>query len=165
MSTKDPHNEPDFWADNFISILGVMARHWVFVLIGVAGLILVFCYSGPYFNLVHSYCGNLTASFACYFLVRSIITLSVALTRRFVNHRTILLVSSLIALLVVELFEWTDGFFAVMTNVYDPLDYGVNGLGVALAVVVDIFASYILKGRERRILKSLQDYQNDPNAT
>ena len=130
---------------NSLRLLGILALYGFFFLVGVAGLLLVFWYSGPYFILVHSYGGNLTASFACYFLSKSIVTLSAAITHKFLYHRTNLALSCLITLLVVEIFEVTDGFFAIMTNVYDPLDYGVNALGVAWAVVVDLIASQVLK--------------------
>ena len=56
---------------------------------------------------------------------------------------------AMITLLVAELFEATDGFFGIMTNVYDPLDYLVNAFGVALAVTFDVFAAYILNIQKR----------------
>ena len=142
--TEDPHNGSQLGPNEFFALLGSVVRHFIFFLLGVAGLLMVFWYSGPYFIHVHSYGGNVAASFACYFLVRSIVALIAAVTRRVVGHRTILAGSSLITFLIVELFEATDGFFALMTNVYDPLDYGANALGVACAVVVDIFVSYVL---------------------
>jgi hypothetical protein len=56
----------------------------------------------------------------------------------------------LVTLLVPEVFEATDGFFGLMTNVYDPLDYLVNALGVALAVSADVLAAYVSRWWERR---------------
>ena len=102
--------------------------NYAFFLIGVMGLLLVFWYSGPFFNLVHSYGGNLTACFAFYFLIRP--TAAQVTSSR--------VASALVALLVAGLFEATGGFFGMMTNIYDPWDYLANTLGVALAVVVDI---------------------------
>lgn len=49
---------------------------------------------------------------------------------------------AIIALLIVELFEATNGF-GVMTNTYDRFDFLANALGVALGVAVDLTASRI----------------------
>ena len=43
-----------------------------------------------------------------------------------------------IALLIVELFEITDGF-GIMTNVYDPYDYLANAVGFSLAFFCGCF--------------------------
>ena len=51
-----------------------------------------------------------------------------------------------IALLIVELFELTDGF-GIMTNVYDPLDYLANALGIGLAYGVEAAFDHLLRGR------------------
>jgi hypothetical protein len=118
-----------------------LAFNLFFVLIGVVGLLLVFGYVGPFYILVHSYGGNITASFAFYFVIK------LAVTRQGWKQAT----SVLITILVTELFEVTNGFFGIMTNVYDPLDYLANALGVALAVAVDAFASYVLRVRKHRI--------------
>jgi hypothetical protein len=53
------------------------------------------------------------------------------------------LVTACLALLVVELFEATDGF-GVMTNVYDPVDYLANTLGIALAFSVDLASTHLI---------------------
>lgn len=97
-----------------------------FVLLGVAALVLKRHYSGPFVEIVHSYCGNVSVSFAAYFLVRILIS----------SLRYGGLVTAGIALLAAELFEATNGFF-VMTNVYDPVDFVSNAVGVGLALVVD----------------------------
>jgi hypothetical protein len=131
-----------------------LARNYFFLLLGIAGLLLVYWYSGPLFDLVHSYGGNLSASFAFYFIVRP----TVARVR---SNRA---ASVFIALLVAELFEATNGFFGVMTNVYDPLDYLVNALGVALAVAVDVFAAYVSRSRDRRIRVVDRDAPHQANA-
>jgi len=115
-------------------------HNYVFLALGVAGLLLVFGYSGPFFDLVHSYGGNLTASFAFYFIVAPAVA----------RVRESRMASGLIALLVAEAFEATDGFFGVMTNVYDPLDYVANALGVGLALLVDVVAAHVARTWEPR---------------
>ena len=102
------------------------ARNVFFVLLGVAALVLKKHYSGPFVEIIHSYGGNVSASFAVYFVIR-ILTSSLRYGR---------LVTAGIALLVVELFEATNGF-GVMTNVYDPVDFVANVVGVGLALVLD----------------------------
>ena len=106
------------------------ARNVFFVLLGVAALVLKRHYSGPFVEIVHSYAGNIAASFAVYFVVR--ISTS--------GWRYGRLVAAGIALLVVELFEAADGF-GVMTNVYDPVDFLANAEGVVLALVLDALAA------------------------
>jgi hypothetical protein len=97
---------------------------------------------------MHNYGGNLAASFACYFAVRSMVTLSLAFTSAASQVGSNRAASALIALLAAELFEATDGFFGMMTNVYDPLDYLANALGVALAVAADICTAYASSRRK-----------------
>jgi hypothetical protein len=53
-----------------------------------------------------------------------------------------------LALTVVELFEATNGF-GVMTNVYDPVDFAANAVGVALALAVDSVTERIGHRRSR----------------
>jgi hypothetical protein len=103
-----------------------MARNVSFVLLGVAALVLKRHYSGPFVEIIHSYSGNVSASFAVYFVVRILTS----------GWRYGRLVTAGIALLVVELFEATNGF-GVMTNVYDPVDFVANVVGVGLALVLD----------------------------
>jgi hypothetical protein len=47
------------------------------------------------------------------------------------------LITTLIALLIVELFEVLNGF-GVMTNVYDEIDLLVNLLGILFAFSIDL---------------------------
>ena len=117
---------------NFTNLI----RNIAFVLFGVFGLILASKYVGRYYELVHSYAGNITASFAVYFVV------SIG-SNVFRFNR--LIVAGL-ALLVVELFEATNGF-GVMTNTYDPLDFLANAVGVALAVGADVVSTRIMESR------------------
>ena len=121
-----------------------LARLGFFFLLGIAGLVLVSGYSGPFFNLVHSYSGNLTASFAFYFYFRFFFAVRPTVTRLGSSRAA----NALITLLVADLFEATDGFFGILTNVYDPLDYLVNALGVALAVAVDVFGTHVQRQLE-----------------
>jgi hypothetical protein len=101
-------------------------RNVFFALLGVAGLVLKGHYAGPYQQAVHSYGGNIAASFAVYYVVA---LLPVAFRFR-------KLVTAGLALAVVELFEALNGF-GVMTNVYDPVDFAANAVGIALALAVD----------------------------
>lgn len=59
------------------------------------------------------------------------------------RQRLTSIVIALIALLVVESFELTDGF-GIMMNVYDPFDHLANALGVLLAFCVDMVSTRIL---------------------
>lgn len=106
------------------------ARNVLFVLVGVAALLAKGRYSGPFVDIVHDYGGNASASFAAYFIIGIVTS----------NRRHGRLLTAGIALLVVELFEATNGF-GVMANVYDPADFAANGVGVGLALVVDSLAS------------------------
>jgi hypothetical protein len=110
----------------------VKARAIVFVLAGVAGLVLRSRYNGPWRDFVQSYAGNVAVSFAVYFVI-----LPSVLQRRFSR-----LISAVGTLLVVEMFEALHGF-GLMQNTYDPFDFAANAAGVALAVAVDIAASRI----------------------
>jgi hypothetical protein len=102
------------------------ARNVLFVLLGVAGLLAKPHYHGDGADLVHSYVGNLSVSFAIYFNARLV---------PWPPGRALLL-SAACALVAVEAFELTNGF-GVMSNTYDPLDLVANAVGVGLAVAVD----------------------------
>jgi hypothetical protein len=102
------------------------ARNVAFVLLGIAALVLKKHYSGPFVEIIHSYGGNVSASFAVYFVVGIVTS----------DWRYGMLVTAGFALLVVELFEATNGF-GVMTNVYDPVDFVANTVGVGLALGLD----------------------------
>ena len=96
------------------------------VFVGVAGLLLKGSYAGPSMEFVQSYLGNVSVSFSVYF-----VCLNVA--GRWRNGNVL---SALMALAAVNLFEALDGF-RIMTNVYDPWDYLANTIGVTVALVVD----------------------------
>jgi hypothetical protein len=102
------------------------ARTVLFVLLGVVALVLKGSFVEPSAGIVHRWGGNLAVSFACYFLA------SIPPVRT--RHRK--LVAAAGALLAVEAFEATDGF-GVMSNVYDPIDFAANALGVGLALMLD----------------------------
>lgn len=107
-------------------------RNVLLVLCGVAALVLKARYSGPGVELVHSYLGNVSATFAVYFLCAN----AVLLTKPFLPLRLVRAASAASAFAIVALFEATDGF-RVMTNTYDPLDHAANALGITLALLAD----------------------------
>ena len=109
-------------------------RNVFFALLGVAGLVLKGHYSGPYQDAVRSYGGNITASFAVYFIVSNL---------RF-HSKSRRWMTAGVALAVVELFEAGNGF-GVMTNVYDRVDFAANAVGIALALAID----YVTPGDRR----------------
>jgi hypothetical protein len=103
-------------------------------LLGVGLLVAKPWYRGPLGDVVQSYGGNLTASFAVYFIV------SIAASR----HGFSRLAAASAALLAVEAFELTDGF-GVMSNVFDPYDLLANLVGVAAAFAVDLAAARLAR--------------------
>jgi len=111
-------------------------RNTIFVLLGTAGLVLKSWFSGCLPDFVLNYAGNLCASFAVYFIVRL-----ASAKMRF--NRVIIAIT---ALLIVELFEATNGF-GVMSNTYDHLDFLANALGITLAIVVDISTERVLRNQ------------------
>lgn len=104
----------------------VKIRSTVFALLGVAVLVLKPHYAGPLDEVVHAYAGNLCVSFALYFVFTNL-----AFPTRIRN-----LAAALIAFAAVELFEAFDGF-GVTSNTYDPIDFLVNTLGIALGYWLD----------------------------
>jgi len=118
-------------------------RHVIFVMLGVGGLVLKHRYSGPASDLVHSYGGNVAASFAVYFWARLATASFLAAHRARRGERLGRKLSGLLAaglaLLIVQLFEVFDGF-GVMSNVYDRVDFAANTIGIAIAVALDAAA-------------------------
>ena len=130
---RQPSSTP--WTSAPVTVV----RTVFFVLLGVAGLVLKRHYSGPLPDVVHNYGGNVAASFAVYFIMSNMrVPLHFALSglRLHLHPSYGRLLTAAAALLVVELFEVTNGF-GVMTNVYDPMDLVANVGGVALALAVD----------------------------
>ncbi len=119
------------------------ARNVLLVMIGVGGLVLKGRYSGPGQELVHSYGGNVAASFAAYFWAR---LATAPFAARFMADRARRwqrlgpklprLLAAGLALVIVQLFELLDGF-GVMTNVYDRFDLLANTAGIAIAFALD----------------------------
>jgi hypothetical protein len=110
------------------------ARALAGVALGVAALLLKGAYHGEHGVLVASYLGNVSASFAVYFM-------GTILARRPWHSR---LFAAASALLVVEAFELADGF-GVMSNTYDLLDLVANVVGVALALGSDALADCLAR--------------------
>ena len=108
-------------------------RNVLMVLVGVVCLLLKRWYAGFLGNVAISYAGNLSASFAVYFII--------ALAP---IPRPTRVTITVLALLVVEGFELTNGF-GIMTNVYDPFDYLANAIGIGVAVVADAGSARFLQ--------------------
>jgi hypothetical protein len=103
------------------------ARRIVLALLGVAVFLARRSYHGPLAEAVGNWGGNVTVSFALYFVA------AIAASR----HRLGRGAAAAAALLAVETFEVTDGF-AVMANVFDPVDLLANAAGVAAALALDL---------------------------
>lgn len=108
---------------------GQTKRTVLFVLLGVAALVLKPYYHGPLAQVLYSYGGNFAVSFAVYFLAAIVAT----------RLRWGRFAAAASALLIVEAFEVTNGF-GVMSNVYDPVDLVANAAGVGVALTVDLAA-------------------------
>ena len=124
-------------------------RNVLFVLLATVGLIL----KGHYREAVHSYGGNVAASFAVYYVVALL-----PLPSRFGK-----LLTAGLALAVVELFEALNGF-GVMTNVYDQVDLAANAVGIALALAVDIVTSGISRPPSHRGEQTASGMRGRPAA-
>ena len=112
-------------------------RNVLFVLLGVAALVLKPYYHGPLAQLLYSYGGNFAVSFAVYFLA------AIAASRLGRGR----LAAAASALLIVEAFEITNGF-GVMSNVYDPVDLMANAAGVGIALALDFTSRPREKSRQ-----------------
>ena len=101
-------------------------RNVLFILLGVLVLLLKQSYNGPDQEIVKSYSGNLSISFAVYFII-------CFSSDHWKQNK---LITVIISLTIVELFEITNGF-GIMKNVFDIFDLFVNLIGVILALVLD----------------------------
>ncbi len=108
------------------SEIAAKTRNVLFVLLGIAVLLFKQQYTGPLHEVVHDYAGNLSVSFALYFVCTNL-----QFPKRFGK-----LVAALIAFAAVELFEAFDGF-GVTANTYDPIDFLINAIGIALGFWLD----------------------------
>lgn len=104
----------------------------ILVLVGVLALLIKRWLSASLGEMAYCYLGNVSVSFSVYYLV--------LLGARARFNRVVYI---LIALLIVESFELTDGF-GIMSNVYDQNDLMANAIGVAIALVVDVAIGRIL---------------------
>jgi glucan phosphoethanolaminetransferase (alkaline phosphatase superfamily) len=111
-------------------------RNVLFVAIAIVLFLLKGQYSGPYRELVHSYGGNVTVSFALYFVFLKLCMMSPRFGR---------LIAAVAVLACVESFEVMDGF-GFMANVYDPFDLLANAIGVGCALGLD---TILQKSRSR----------------
>jgi hypothetical protein len=109
--------------------LSVRIRAVAMVFLGVAALVSKPWYHGPLRPLVWSYLGNISASYAVYF-VATLTTWHLPRPR---------LVAGIAALAVVESFELLDGF-GITANIYDPWDLLANAVGVGAAWAVAALA-------------------------
>ena len=103
-------------------------------LLGTVGLILKSHLNDDLGFHLWSYGGNVTVSFAVYFVV--------GLLPQIRSYGKLAIAGA--ALLVAETFELADGF-GVMSNVYDPVDLMANLLGVGLAFAVESLAHRFTK--------------------
>jgi len=100
-------------------------RNLLMILVGVICLLLKRWIAKSLGDLAFSYVGNLSASFAVYFLISMLPIRNMTWLK-----------NAIIALLIVESFELTNGF-GIMSNVYDPWDYLANIIGIGIAAGVD----------------------------
>ena len=101
-------------------------RNVLFILLGVLVLLLKQSYNGPDQEIVKSYSGNLSISFAVYFII-------CFSSDHWKQNK---LITAIISLTIVELFEITSGF-GIMKNVFDIFDLFVNLIGVISALLLD----------------------------
>jgi hypothetical protein len=113
-------------------------RNVAMVIIGVVALLSKSWFRESLGSLAYAYIGNLSASFAVFFIV------AIAAAPKL--HRIWI---AAMAIAIVDAFELTDGF-GVMTNVYDPFDYLANGLGVALAFCADLVLARFTQANSSR---------------
>ncbi len=102
------------------------ARNVLCALTGIVVLLLKRHYSGPGKEAVHNYGGNLSVSFALYFVL-----LQLPIPVPFRKPA-----AAGLALAAVEMFEVFNGF-GVTANTYDPLDLIANAIGVVVALALD----------------------------
>lgn len=109
----------------------LVLRNLLFVALAIIPFLLKRQYSGPSQELIHSYVGNVTVSFALYFVFLRLCMMSPRFGR---------LIAAAVVLACVELFEVFDGF-GFMANTYDPIDLLANAAGVGCALGLDMILS------------------------
>ena len=109
-------------------------RNVIFILLGVLLLLIKPHYNGPFLDIVKSYLGNISISFSVYFIISFY-------SRHWKMNK---LITALIALLIVELFEVLNGF-GIMTNVYDNMDLIANPFGILFALSIDLLIKNVFQ--------------------
>ena len=109
-------------------------RNVIFILLGVLLLLIKPHYNGPFLDIVKSYLGNISISFSVYFIISFY-------SRQWKMNK---LITSMIALLIVELFEVLNGF-GFMANVYDNMDLLANLLGILIAFSIDLMIKNVFQ--------------------
>lgn len=125
-------------------------RNIIFILCGVAALLIKPFYSGPNADLVHSYLGNFGVSFAVYFLFANTVLLAKPLLR--LTASQLRNATAALALATVALFEETVGFH-LMSNTYDPLDHAANAAGIVFALIADAITAPLVRRLATRSLR------------
>lgn len=113
-------------------------RNVVLAVLGAAVLVLKQSYHGPLEEIVYSYAGNFSVSFALYF----------AAINAAEKYRRPRVLAASATVLAVELFEISNGF-GVMANVFDSVDLLANAVGVGVAILVDAVTSKLLVPTDR----------------
>ena len=114
-----------------ISELRLVARNMLIVAIAVVLFLMKRQYAGPFQELIYSYGGNVTVSFALYFVFLKLCMMSPRFGR---------LITAVLVLVCVESFELLDGF-GFMSNTYDLFDLPANAIGVGFALSLDTILS------------------------
>jgi len=107
--------------------LRAVARNLGFVAVAIVLFLMKKQYAGPFEELVVAYGGNVTVSFALYFVFLRMCMMS----PRFGG-----LIAAVLVLVCVQSFELLDGF-GFMANSYDAFDLLANAIGVGLAFGID----------------------------
>ncbi len=114
--------------DNATFEYRLAVRNILLVLFAVALFLMKREYSGPFEEMIHSYGGNVTVSFALYFVFLKLCMKSPQFGR---------LITAATVLACVETFEVFDGF-GFMANTYDPFDLLANAVGVGIALGIEL---------------------------
>jgi hypothetical protein len=113
--------------ENKILEFRAVARNLLFVAVAIIFFLMKREYAGPFQELVQSYAGNVTVSFALYFVFLRMCMMVPRFGR---------LIAATLVLVCVESFELLDGF-GFMSNTYDAFDLLANAIGVGLALSLD----------------------------
>lgn len=117
-----------------------VARNLAFAAVAVMLFLMKRRYAGPFQELIGAYAGNVTVSFALYFVILGLCMMS----PRFGG-----VIAAVLVLACVESFELLDGF-GFMANTYDTFDLLANAIGVGLAFSLDT----VLGGKRRNVHNS-----------